>query len=405
MKVEEQLSRLKRGAIEVISEEELLRKLRRGRPLRVKAGFDPTAPDLHLGHAVLLRKLKHFQEEGHQAIFVVGDFTARIGDPSGQSEARPALSDREIRVNVKTYEDQVFRILDRTKTQVVYNSAWLGKLTGAALIHLASKRTVARTLEREDFSRRYKENHPIGLHEFLYPLLQGQDSVELRADVELGGIDQKFNLLVGRDLQREEGQEPQVVMMMPLLVGTDGVRKMSKSFGNAIVITDSAREMFGKVMSVSDVLMWNYYELLSGLSIREIQELKKGVEAGKVHPRGIKERLAREVVDCFHGGREARTASEEFAKIFQKKGLPSKIEEVRMDSSGEKVLVANLLAEIGLVPSRSEGRRLISQKAVTIDDTRLTDPAGSIARKGSYVIQVGKRRFKKVTFSPVVSGN
>ena len=263
MTPEDQLKLLKRGTVEIISEAELLAKLKKGKPLRVKAGFDPTAPDLHLGHTVLLHKMRQFQDLGHQAIFIIGDYTAMIGDPSGRNETRPALSERDIKVNVKTYEEQVFRILDLKKTQVVYNSAWLGKMNATDLIRLAARRTVARMLERNDFEKRFRAGVPINLHEFLYPLLQGQDSVALRADVELGGTDQKFNLLVGRDLQKDEGQEPQVVMTLPLLVGTDGVQKMSKSFGNAIGITESAREMYGKVMSISDQQMWNYYELLS----------------------------------------------------------------------------------------------------------------------------------------------
>ena len=395
----EQLTLLKRGTVEIISEEELLAKLKKGKLLRVKAGFDPTAPDLHLGHTVLLQKLKQFQELGHQAIFMIGDYTAMIGDPSGRNETRPTLTDRDIKLNVKTYEEQVFKILDRNKTQVVYNSAWLAKISGTEMIRLAARRTVARMLERDDFEKRFKANIPIGIHEFLYPLLQGQDSVALRADVELGGTHQKFNLLVGRELQRDESQEPQVVMTLPLLVGTDGVQKMSKSYGNAIGINDPANDMFGKIMSISDGLMWNYYELLSNLSIAEIANLKSSVAQGSFHPMAAKKKLALEITSRFHGAQPAANAAGEFEKIFSQKGVPSDVEEVRLKSDKPMVPVANLIADLGLAPSRSEARRLIEQNAVTIDEQRFANPAGSLETKGSHLIQVGKRRFKRVRFS------
>lgn len=397
---QEQLTLLKRGVVEIISEAELLAKLKKGKPLRVKAGFDPTAPDLHLGHTVLLQKLKQFQDLGHQAIFVIGDYTAMIGDPSGRNETRPALSDREIKLNVKTYEEQVFKILDKKRTQVVYNSAWLDRMNGREMIRLAARRTVARMLERDDFEKRFKGNIPISIHEFLYPLLQGQDSVALRADVELGGTDQKFNLLVGRDLQRDEGQEPQVVMTLPLLVGTDSVQKMSKSYGNAIGIADPPGEMFGHLMSISDELMWSYYELLSDLSLEEIKKLRTSVQSGDFHPKEAKQKLALEITTRFHNSRLAATAAAEFDRVFRQKEAPAKVEEVLLPASSDSISVSQLLQQVGLVTSRSEARRLIEQKAVTIDDQRLIDPAGTLPTKGSYLIQVGKRRFKKVRFSP-----
>lgn len=395
----EQLNRLKRGVVEIISEEELLSKLKKGRPLRVKAGFDPTAPDLHLGHTVLLQKLKAFQDLGHHAIFIIGDYTAMIGDPSGRNETRPALSEAEIKRNVRTYEEQVFRILDKTKTQVVFNSAWLGKMSGADLLRLASRRTVARMLERDDFEKRFEANIPINLHEFLYPILQGQDSVALRADVEMGGTDQKFNLLAGRDMQKDEGQEPQVVILLPLLVGTDGVQKMSKSFGNAVGIAEPPKEIFGKIMSISDALMWNYYELLSDRPLREIERMKKQVLEGGLHPMAAKKQLALEITARFHQAKLAVAAAEEFDRVFSQKQVPSDVEEVWLRPSTEKISLANLLTDLGLSPSRSEARRLISQNAVTLNDQRFTDPAGMIAQEGSLLIQVGKRRFRKVHFS------
>ena len=398
MTPEDQLKLLKRGTVEIISEAELLAKLKKGKPLRVKAGFDPTAPDLHLGHTVLLHKMRQFQDLGHQAIFIIGDYTAMIGDPSGRNETRPALSERDIKVNVKTYEEQVFRILDLKKTQVVYNSAWLGKMNATDLIRLAARRTVARMLERNDFEKRFRAGVPINLHEFLYPLLQGQDSVALRADVELGGTDQKFNLLVGRDLQKDEGQEPQVVMTLPLLVGTDGVQKMSKSFGNAIGITESAREMYGKVMSISDQQMWNYYELLSALPMEEIGRLKQATADGQFHPMEAKRRLAVEITGRFHDPKSAQSAEEEFTRVFSRRETPQDVGEVRLAAKSGRIPVAQLLAETGLAPSRSEARRLLEQKAVTINGSRLSDPAGQIEANGTHLIQVGKRRFKKVHF-------
>ncbi len=398
MTPEQQLTLLKRGTVEIISETELLAKLKKGKPLRIKAGFDPTAPDLHLGHTVLLQKMKQFQEMGHQVVFVIGDFTAMIGDPSGRNESRPALSERDIKLNVRTYEEQVFKVLDRKSTQVVSNSGWLGKLAGTDLIRLAAKRTVARMLERDDFEKRFRAGVPINLHEFLYPLLQGQDSVALRADVELGGTDQKFNLLVGRDLQKDEGQEPQVVMTLPLLVGTDGVQKMSKSFGNAIGITESAREMYGKVMSISDQQMWNYYELLSALPMEEIGRLKQATLRGEFHPMEAKRRLAAEITERFHDTKSARGAAEEFTRVFSRRETPQDVGEVHLTAKSGRIPVAQLLTETGLAPSRSEARRLLEQQAVTIDGSRFSDPAAQLEANGTHLIQVGKRRFKKVHF-------
>lgn len=380
----EQLTLLKRGVVEIISGEELLAKLKKGKPLRIKAGFDPTAPDLHLGHTVLLQKLKQFQGLGHQAIFVIGDYTAMIGDPSGRNEARPQLSDRDIKVNVKTYEAQVFKILDPKKTQVVYNSSWLGKMNGSDMIRLAAKRTVARMLERDDFEKRFKSETPIGIHEFLYPLLQGQDSVELQADVELGGTDQKFNLLVGRDLQRDAGQEPQVIMTLPLLVGIDGAQKMSKSFGNYIGITEAPSEIFGKVMSISDHLMWDYYELLTDVPLESVK---------KLHPKQAKERLALELVGRFHGLKEAEKAAQEFEKIFSKKGLPSEITETRL-TAGDSLV--NILARCGGFKSKSQIRQLMAQGAVRVNNQKVTDINYRLENSGEYIVQAGPRWFNKI---------
>ncbi|MBI4374272.1 MAG: tyrosine--tRNA ligase [Deltaproteobacteria bacterium] len=398
MNVKEQIEVLKRGIVEIISEEELIAKLNKGKPLRVKAGFDPTSPDLHLGHTVLLQKMKQFQELGHEVIFIIGDYTARIGDPSGRNETRPALTSEQIGKNVVTYKEQVYKILDRNKTQVVYNSSWLDKMSGADLIRLASKKTVSRMLERDDFEKRYKGGVPISIHEFLYPLLQGQDSVVLNSDVELGGTDQKFNLLVGRELQKEAGFESQVVITLPLLIGTDGVQKMGKSYGNAIGITESPKEMYGKLMSISDPLMWNYYELLSNLSIDQIKKLKEEVSSGTLHPMEAKKRLAHEITARLHSLSEADHAAAEFTQVFQTKKSPEDVDEVRVKTLSGEVVVASLLADLNLASSRSEARRLIQQHAVIIDEKPFSDWKGSIPAKGSYLIQVGKRRFKKVSF-------
>jgi len=394
-----QLEVMKRGVVELISEPELVEKLKRGKPLRVKAGFDPTSPDLHLGHTVLIQKMKQFQDLGHHVIFLIGDFTAMIGDPSGRNETRPSLTDLEIKKNVWTYEAQVFKILDPKKTQVVFNSAWMSKLTAKDLIQLASQQTVARMLERDDFEKRYHSGHPIAIHEFLYPLLQGYDSVQLSADVELGGTDQKFNLLVGRELQRHSGHEPQVVMTLPLLIGTDGVQKMSKSYGNFISIKDSPREIFGKVMSLSDALMWSYFELLSDRSLEEVRELRGRVEAGEEHPKEVKQRLAAELVGRFHGKAASQEAREEFDRIFKNKGLPDDLECVHLPKGVEPKILVDLLAELDLVPSKSEARRLIRQGGVSVNELKIDDIERALDATGEYVLRIGKRRFKKVKFT------
>ncbi len=393
-----ELKTIKRGVVEIISEPELIEKLRRGKPLRIKAGFDPTAPDLHLGHTVLLQKLKQFQELGHQIIFLIGDFTAMIGDPSGRSETRPSLSEVDIKKNVKTYEEQVFKLLDPKRTQVVFNSAWMEKLTSKDLIQLASRQTVARMLERDDFERRYKKGEPIAIHEFLYPLLQGYDSVQIRADVEIGGTDQKFNLLVGRELQRAHGQEPQVVLTLPLLVGTDGVQKMSKSYGNYIGIAESAQEIFGKIMSLSDEVMWLYYDLLSDQSSEESQSLREAVRQEKEHPKAVKMRLAHEMVARFHSRTQADQAQEEFEKVFKNKGLPDNIEISTLPRGGERRLLVDLMVDCDLAPSKTEARRLIRQGAVAVNDRRVAEIEERLESSGEYLVKVGKRRFKKILF-------
>lgn len=394
------LKMIQRGAVEVISEEELVLKLKKGRPLRIKAGFDPTAPDLHLGHAVLIQKLRQFQDLGHHVIFLIGDFTAMIGDPSGRNETRPPLSEDQIQANVKTYQAQVFKILDPKKTEISFNATWLDKLSSRDVIRLASRETMARMMERDDFEKRYKKRDAIRIHEFLYPLIQGYDSVALKADVEIGGSDQKFNLLMGRELQRQYGQEPQVILTLPLLIGTDGVQKMSKSYGNYIGITESAHEIFGKVMSISDELMWLYYELLSERSMDEIRDLKKKVSEGKEHPKKIKAHLAKELVARFYNAKTASLAEFEFEKIFSKKKTPSEIEEIRFPCTSAKKSLINLLTELGMTESHSDARRMIQQNAVTLNGMRVADPKASLDELGDYLIQVGKRKFKKVRFEP-----
>jgi tyrosyl-tRNA synthetase len=392
------MARLTRGAAEVISEEELRKKLAAGRPLRVKAGFDPTAPDLHLGHTVLIHKLRHFQDLGHHVLFLIGDFTARIGDPSGVSETRPQLTEDQIRENTRTYERQVFKILDPDKTEVVFNNDWLGRLTGGDLLRLSAQQTVARMLERDDFQNRYRGGKPIGIHELLYPVLQGYDSVELRADVELGGTDQKFNLLVGRDLQRVSGQEPQVVMTLPLLVGTDGQRKMSKSFGNHIGIDEPAREIYGKVMSVSDELMWSYYELLSEVGEDALAALRKETETGGRNPRDVKADLALEITARFHGANAAGAAAEEFVARFRRHENPEEIPEpeVSLKVEGGKAWICEVMARSGLSKSTSEARRLVRQGAVRVDGERVEDADFWLDLGAPRVIQAGKRRFARI---------
>jgi tyrosyl-tRNA synthetase len=394
--VEEQLREIRRGAEEILLEEDLRRKLGEGRPLRVKAGFDPTAPDLHVGHTVLINKMRQFQDLGHEVIFLIGDFTGMIGDPTGKSNTRPPLTREQIIDNAGTYEQQIFKILDPERTLVMFNSSWMGAMSAADLIGLAAKHTVARMLERDDFNKRYRSGQPIAVHEFLYPLVQGYDSVAMRADVELGGTDQKFNLLVGRQLQQAYGQSPQVVLTMPLLEGLDGVQKMSKSLGNYIGITEPASEMFGKVMSVSDDLMWRYYELLSFLPSLEIANLRQAVAGGR-NPRDVKLDLAEEIAARFHGEEAGRLAREQFLARFQQGAMPDDMPDVAIESGGEPVRLTRLLKEAGLTASTSESTRMIRQGAVRLDGERVADGALELEPGAIVVCQVGKRRFARVS--------
>ena len=394
MSMSESLSIIRRGAEEILLEADLVKKLAREKPLRIKAGFDPTAPDLHLGHTVLINKLRQFQDIGHEVLFLIGDFTGMIGDPTGKSVTRPPLTRDEVIDNAKTYEEQIFKILDPAKTLVVFNSSWMGEMDAAGLIQLAAKHTVARMLERDDFSKRYKTGQPIAVHEFLYPLIQGYDSVAINADVELGGTDQKFNLLVGRQMQEAHGQEPQVVLTMPLLEGLDGVQKMSKSLGNYIGITDPPDEMFGKIMSISDELMWRYFELLSFRPLEEIDALRQQVAQG-ANPRDAKFELAVELVERFHSPSLAAQARQNFIDRFQRGALPSEIRECVLQA-GEGMLIASALKESGLASSNAEGMRLIKQGAVRLDGQRVED-RGLVLSKGADVIcQVGKRKFARL---------
>lgn len=404
MDLEKQMEVFLRGTAEVISPEELKEKLVRadkeGRPLRVKLGVDPSAPDIHLGHTVPLRKMRQLQEIGHQIIFLVGDFTGRIGDPTGRSETRRQLSEEQIKENAKSYTAQVFKILDPEKTIVEYNSRWLAPLTFAEVVQLAAKTTVARMLERDDFAKRFKENRPIGVHEFFYPLMQGYDSVALRADVEMGGTDQKFNLLMGRQLQREYGQEPQVCLMLPILEGIDGVQKMSKSLGNHIGIDDPPAEMYGKTMAIPDNLMIKYFELVTDVPLAEIRSLAQGLQDGSLHPRDVKMRLAREIVTLYHGPKAAIEAEEAFKAVFQQGELPDDIPEIELpggvlDENGE-VWIVRLLTALDLCASSSEARRMISQGAVSIDNVRRTDPDLKLKPHRGMLVRVGKRRFAKL---------
>lgn len=380
----EALEKIKRGTIEIISEDELKKKLSKKKPLRVKMGVDPTAPDIHLGHTVAINKLKTFQELGHQVVFIIGDFTTRIGDPSGRSETRPVLSEEEILANCKTYETQVFKILEREKTEVVYNSSWFYPLGIDGLLQLARKYTVARMLERDDFEKRYKSGTPISIVEFLYPLLQGYDSVAVKSDIEIGGSDQKFNLLVGRDIQQDFGQEPQVVLTLPLLEGTDGVRKMSKSYGNYIALSDTPKDIFGKTMSIPDELMYKYYELLTSYDLKKVKEM---------HPRDAKESLAKELTVRFHGKEAAEKACEEFKCTFAKKEIPEDIEEYCADCN--EVQMSELLINAGLVPSRKEAKRLMEQGGIKIGGEKILEDK-KISIGDNCIVQVGKRKFKKI---------
>ena len=392
--VESQLALIKRGAEELLVEAELKDKLKSGKPLRVKAGFDPTAPDLHLGHTVLINKLRHFHELGHHVMFLVGDFTGLIGDPTGKNTTRPPLSREQILQNAQTYREQVFKILDPEKTQVCFNSEWFDALGAAGMIKLAAQHTVARMLERDDFAKRYAGNQPIAIHEFLYPLCQGYDSVAMRADVELGGTDQKFNLLVGRELQKHYGQSPQCILTVPLLEGLDGVNKMSKSLGNYIGITEPPREIFGKVMSVSDELMWRYYELLSFRSSRQIADLKRGIDEG-ANPRDAKVALALELVERFHSKRDAELALEDFQARFQRGVIPEDIPEITAPAGS----IAQVLKSTGLVASTSEALRMIDGGGVRADGEKVSDKSLSLQAGATVVLQVGKRKFARVTLA------
>ena len=394
----EVLELIKRGTEEILVESSLLERLREGRSLRVKAGFDPTAPDLHLGHTVLLNKLRQFQELGHEAIFLIGDFTGMIGDPTGKNATRKPLSRDEVIENAETYEAQIFKILDPEKTLVMFNSSWMNEMDAADLIQLAARHTVARMLERDDFSKRYNAGQPIAIHEFLYPLVQGYDSVALKADVELGGTDQKFNLLVGRQLQEAYGQKPQVVLTMPILEGLDGVQKMSKSLNNYIGITEAPDDMFGKLMSISDELMWRYFELLSFRPMTEIRTLRREVDEGR-NPRDIKFELGRELVARFHSERDADHAQENFIARFQRGALPEDIAEVKLSTSERGIPIANVLKDAGLTASTSEAMRMIRQGAVRIDGERIADPKLLLTVGTSCVCQVGKRRFAQVVIT------
>ncbi|MGC6377071.1 tyrosine--tRNA ligase [Bisgaard Taxon 45] len=386
------LAELKRGVDEILSEADLIEKLKENRPLRVKLGADPTAPDIHLGHTVVLNKLRQFQQFGHEVIFLIGDFTGMVGDPSGKNTTRPPLSRDDVLRNAETYKQQIYKILDPQKTRIVFNSSWLGELGTEGMIRLTSNYTVARMLERDDFKKRFSHNQPIAIHEFIYPLLQGYDSVALDADIELGGTDQKFNLLVGRELQKSAGQKPQVAITLPLLVGLDGEKKMSKSLGNYIGIAESPSEMFGKVMSISDELMWDWYNLLSFRPLTEIAQLKQDVENGR-NPRDIKVLLAKEIIARFHSDADAEAAEQEFINRFQKGAIPDEMPEFTFDA---EIGLANLLKEAGLVASTSEANRMVQQGGVKIDGEKVED-AKLIVTAGTAVYQVGKRKFARVT--------
>lgn len=396
--IQSALELIKRGADELLIEVELIEKLKTGRPLRIKAGFDPTAPDLHLGHTVLINKLRHFQDLGHKVMFLIGDFTGMIGDPSGKNVTRPPLSREQILENARTYQDQVFKILDPVQTEIVFNSVWMESLGAAGMIRLASRHTVARMLERDDFAKRYAGGLPIAIHEFLYPLCQGYDSVAMRADVELGGTDQKFNLLVGRELQKQDGQAPQCVLMMPLLEGLDGVNKMSKSLGNYIGIAEAPREIFGKIMSISDSLMWRYFDLLSFRSSGEIAKLRREVEEGR-NPRDIKVLLGQELVTRFHDQRAAVDALSEFEARFQRGTLPDDMPQVKVEVGAGGLPVFQVIKQAGLTGSTSEALRMIEQGAVRLNGERVEDKGVILSSGQTVVLQVGKRKFSTVTLA------
>lgn len=392
------MQELVRGCEEVLVEAELVAKLKKGKPLRIKAGFDPTAPDLHLGHTVLINKMRQFQDAGHQILFLIGDFTGMIGDPTGKSTTRPPLTVEQVQQNSLTYQEQIFKILDPDKTEIMFNSAWMNQLGSAGLIQLAAKQTVARMLERDDFTKRYKSGQSIAIHEFLYPLVQGYDSVAMKADVELGGTDQKFNLLMGRDLQRQYGQEQQVVMTMPLLEGLDGINKMSKSLGNYIGITDAPNDMFGKIMSISDELMWRYFELLSFRPLTELKRFKQDVEQG-ANPRDLKFLLAEELIARFHSQSAAVGAREDFIARFQKGAMPDEMDEISLVAEGTGMPIASLLKAAGLISSTSDALRMIQQGGVKVDGIKVEDRNLLIEKGITAVFQVGKRKFAKITLA------
>lgn len=395
---QKQLEILKRGTAEIVPEDELLKKLEKsvatGKPLKIKLGLDPTAPDIHIGHTVVLNKLRQFQDLGHQVQLLIGDFTGRIGDPSGKSETRKQLTDEEIKANAQTYAEQIFKVLDKDKTQIVFNSEWLGPMNFADVLKLAAKYTVARMMERDDFTKRFKEGIPISVHEFLYPLMQGYDSVALESDVELGGTDQKFNLLVGRSLQKEYGQEPQVTLMMPILEGLDGIQKMSKSLGNYIGINEDPNEIFGKTMSISDELIGRYFLLATRVPIEEVDAMAAAMKNGELNPRDAKMRLAREFITMYHSAEAAEAAEERFKLVFSKGDIPEDIPEYKV--SEPSVFLPKLLVEAGLVSSASEGRRMIQQGGVKIDGEKIEDDNATIEVKDGSVVQVGKRKFARL---------
>ncbi len=394
--LQDTLNLIRRGAHEILLEDELKQKLAQNRPLRIKAGFDPTAPDLHLGHTVLLNKMRQFQDLGHHALFLIGDFTGMIGDPTGKNTTRPALSREQVLINAQSYRDQVFKVLDPAKTEICFNSTWMDQFNAADLIKLAATHTVARMLERDDFDKRYKNNQPIAIHEFMYPLVQGYDSVALKADIELGGTDQKFNLLMGRELQKHYHQAPQCILTMPLLEGLDGIHKMSKSLGNYIGITDAPSEMFGKIMSISDTLMWRYLELLSFRSMDEINTWREEVATGR-NPRDIKVLLGQEIVTRFHNQQAAENALSEFEARFRQGVLPDDMPEITLTTATGQISVPQLLKQANLAPSTSEAMRSIQAGAVKLDGERIHDKTTHIAAGTTVVAQVGKRKFAKIT--------
>ena len=395
---DQNLKELLRGTEDVLVVDELKDRLAQGRPLNIKAGFDPTAPDLHLGHTVLLNKMRQFQIQGHHVVFLIGDFTGLIGDPSGKNATRPPMTHEEILSNAETYKEQVFKILDPDTTEVAFNSKWSDELGARGMIQLASRHTVARMLERDDFNKRYKDGRPISIHEFLYPLMQGYDSVAMKTDVELGGTDQKFNLLVGRELQKQYGQPPQIVMTVPILEGLDGVKKMGKSLGNYVGISEAPEEMFGKLMSISDELMWRYFDLLSFRATDDIENLKKSVDEG-ANPRDVKFQLCDEIITRFHSSADATRARQAFIERFQKGAIPDDMPEVSLESGPEGLAIANLLKSANLVPSTGEGMRMVDQGAVRINGEKVADRKAAINSGATYVVQVGKRRFARVTLN------